>query len=277
MRAARLKTDGSVIAWGSNEFGQCDVPEPNQDFVAISAGLFHSMGLKADGSVVAWGRNDYGQCNVPEPNEGFTLVSAGEHKSLALRGNPTPPPTLTAMPIVPGLLECAGEAFAAGHLRLALGNPGLAPLTGITVTLIVGDGLAGDSSMALASLAAGAVDTLDFLIEALPGSCGFHRDFQLLVDSEQTIAQTLAGGTFASCCGRMELDISYLPIEDHYHLSWPAVEGAQDYRLYGMPYGWPEIGSSTLLGNTSDTWLTLPRAALPETQFIRGVCVFPEP
>jgi hypothetical protein len=35
------------------------------------------MGLKSDGSIVAWGFNGWGQCNVPSPNVGFTAVAAG--------------------------------------------------------------------------------------------------------------------------------------------------------------------------------------------------------
>ena len=35
------------------------------------------LGLKADGSIVAWGYNDYGQCNVPSPNTGFVAIAAG--------------------------------------------------------------------------------------------------------------------------------------------------------------------------------------------------------
>ncbi len=38
---------------------------PNSGFVAIAAGGIHSLGLKDDGSVVAWGDNGVGQCDVP--------------------------------------------------------------------------------------------------------------------------------------------------------------------------------------------------------------------
>jgi hypothetical protein len=41
-----LKTDGSIVAWGYNYSGQCDVPEPNTGFVAVSGGADHSLGLK---------------------------------------------------------------------------------------------------------------------------------------------------------------------------------------------------------------------------------------
>ena len=52
---------GSVAAWGYNPYGACNVPVPNEHFVAIAAGHYHSLGLKSDGSIVAWGYNDYGR------------------------------------------------------------------------------------------------------------------------------------------------------------------------------------------------------------------------
>jgi len=81
-----LKSDGTIVAWGINWNGQCNVPEPNADFIAISSGGYHSLGLKSDGTIVAWGRNDvYGQCNVPAPNADFTAVAGGEYHSLGLK------------------------------------------------------------------------------------------------------------------------------------------------------------------------------------------------
>jgi alpha-tubulin suppressor-like RCC1 family protein len=52
-----LKKDGSIVAWGGNSDGQCDVPEPNTNFIAVAAGWWHSLGLKKDGSIVAGGNN----------------------------------------------------------------------------------------------------------------------------------------------------------------------------------------------------------------------------
>ena len=80
-----LKQDGSIVAWGRNNIGQCNVPEPNTGFTAIAAGHSHSLGLKQDGSVVAWGRNDFGQCNVPSSNTGFIAIAAGGYHSLGLK------------------------------------------------------------------------------------------------------------------------------------------------------------------------------------------------
>ena len=46
------------------------------DFVAIAAGSVHSLALKSDGSLVGWGYNCYGQTNVPAGND-FVAISAG--------------------------------------------------------------------------------------------------------------------------------------------------------------------------------------------------------
>jgi hypothetical protein len=80
-----IKSNGTIVAWGNNEAGQCNVPAPNTGFVAVVAGRSHSLGLKSDGTIVAWGNNEAGQCNVPAPNIGFMAVAAGSDRSLAVR------------------------------------------------------------------------------------------------------------------------------------------------------------------------------------------------
>jgi hypothetical protein len=82
-----LKVDGSIVAWGLNNDGQCNVPEPNEDFIAVAGGGFHSLGLKADGSIATWGRNNYSQCNVPVPNEDFIAIAGGIYHSLGLKAD----------------------------------------------------------------------------------------------------------------------------------------------------------------------------------------------
>ncbi|MBN2027955.1 MAG: hypothetical protein JW854_14495, partial [Actinobacteria bacterium] len=84
-----LKSDGTIVAWGWNDFGQCDVPAPNSGFVAVAAGFRHSLGLKSDGTIVAWGWNDFGQRDVPAPNSGFVAVAAGNEHSLGLKSDGT--------------------------------------------------------------------------------------------------------------------------------------------------------------------------------------------
>ena len=58
-----LRADGTILATGSNEYGQCNV-EKWTEIVAISASGYLTVGLRADGTVVATGDNEYGQCNV---------------------------------------------------------------------------------------------------------------------------------------------------------------------------------------------------------------------
>ena len=59
----RLKSDGTVVAKGSDIDGDCNVSGWT-DIVAVSTGFWHTVGLKRDGTVVAVGNNEYGQCDV---------------------------------------------------------------------------------------------------------------------------------------------------------------------------------------------------------------------
>ncbi len=59
-------------------------------------------------SIVAWGRNDYGQCNVPSPNESFVALAVGDWHSLGLNDcetsveeDPTSPDVLRIISIQP--------------------------------------------------------------------------------------------------------------------------------------------------------------------------------
>ncbi len=47
-----LKVDGTVVAAGRNNFGQCDVSKW-ENIIAVAAGAGHTIGLKSDGTVVA--------------------------------------------------------------------------------------------------------------------------------------------------------------------------------------------------------------------------------
>lgn len=78
-----LRSDGTLVGWGANWFGQTDVPSGN-DFVAVAAGWDHGLAIRSDGSLIGWGVNDNGQVNVPAGND-YAAVAAGTHHSLALR------------------------------------------------------------------------------------------------------------------------------------------------------------------------------------------------
>ena len=73
--------DQSVLCWGSNEYGQTDVPElinPTQ----VYAGYFHSCALTEQG-VQCWGNNEYGQTDIPELINP-TQVALGAYHTCAL-------------------------------------------------------------------------------------------------------------------------------------------------------------------------------------------------
>ena len=80
-----LKSDGSIVGWGSNSDGQATPPDGN-DFVAIAAGNGHSLALKNDGSIVGWGYNSNGQATPPAGND-FIAIAAGYYHSLALKSD----------------------------------------------------------------------------------------------------------------------------------------------------------------------------------------------
>jgi hypothetical protein len=84
-----LKSDGSIVAWGWDNHGQVSGTPSGNDFVGITAGDFHSLALRSDGAVIAWGRNSSNQCNVPDPEPGtvYTAIAAGSAHSLALQSD----------------------------------------------------------------------------------------------------------------------------------------------------------------------------------------------
>lgn len=82
-----LKSNGTVVAVGSNNYGQCDVSDW-KDIVAVSTGGWHTVGLKSDGTVVAVGNNEDGQCNVANWNN-IVAVSVGACYTVGLKSDGT--------------------------------------------------------------------------------------------------------------------------------------------------------------------------------------------
>ena len=82
-----LRTDGTVVAVGYNDYGQCDVSDW-RDIVSICAGPYHTVGLRSDGTVVAAGYNDYGQCDVSDWSD-IASISAGRNHTMGLRSDGT--------------------------------------------------------------------------------------------------------------------------------------------------------------------------------------------
>ncbi|MEU8545367.1 Ig-like domain repeat protein [Streptomyces sp. NPDC048717] len=106
-----LTSDGHVLGWGSNAWGQVGdgtttdrhAPVPvalpaGTEIAALSAGIGHSVALTTDGHVLTWGINLWGQLgdgttvfNRPTPGDTalpaglrFTAIAAGGYHTLAL-------------------------------------------------------------------------------------------------------------------------------------------------------------------------------------------------
>ena len=118
-----LRNNGSVVAWGTNTFGQTNVPPNLNDVWKIAAGGHHSLALRSngtvvvwgdmgvvpalsnivsiaaasnhclaltsDGMVVGWGSNSQGELDVPTSATNVVAIAAGGHASLALRSDGT--------------------------------------------------------------------------------------------------------------------------------------------------------------------------------------------
>jgi hypothetical protein len=102
-----LKSDGTVVAWGSDVYGETTGTPTGLSAIAnpvtlngqilsgvtaITAGFSHSVALKSDGTVVAWGAGgagqsgdpNYGQADVPAGLTGVTAIAAGGYHTVAL-------------------------------------------------------------------------------------------------------------------------------------------------------------------------------------------------
>lgn len=87
MHTVGVKKDGTVVAVGKTEKGQCDVKSWT-NIVSVSAGYDFTVGLKADGRVVAVGDNSYDQLNVDQWT-GIVAVGAGYGHTVGLRADGT--------------------------------------------------------------------------------------------------------------------------------------------------------------------------------------------
>lgn len=129
-----LYADGKVEAWGTNDYGQLDVPSGLSDAVDVSAGLYHSLALRANGTVVAWGQNALGQCNVPSGLAGVTAIGTGPYHSLAARADGKVAAwgwnDFGQCNVPPGLRSVVGVAGGWGH-TLALRSNGTVKAWGL--------------------------------------------------------------------------------------------------------------------------------------------------
>ena len=96
-----LRQDGTAVCWATRlgeqsslfeslEFASPDsrvpVPDPNEQYKAITAGGNHTCALAMDGAAYCWGANDRGQSSAPD-DERFTTIASSDHTTCGLRAD----------------------------------------------------------------------------------------------------------------------------------------------------------------------------------------------
>ena len=112
-----VRSDGTVLAAGSNAQGQCDVGGWT-DITQVAAGAWHTVGLRRDGTVVAAGADAYGQCDVGDWTD-ITAVAAMAYGTLGLRADGTVVATRMYAEKVSGwrgVTRITGGSYSAGCL-----------------------------------------------------------------------------------------------------------------------------------------------------------------
>ncbi|CAK0907181.1 unnamed protein product, partial [Prorocentrum cordatum] len=88
-----LRSDGTAVACGYNDEGQCDIPALVGDvtYTQVAAGGRHTVLLRSDGTAMACGYNDEGQCDIPAlvRDVTYSQVAAGAGHTVLLRSDGT--------------------------------------------------------------------------------------------------------------------------------------------------------------------------------------------
>jgi alpha-tubulin suppressor-like RCC1 family protein len=82
-----LKSDGTVVAVGDNDYLQCNVGGWG-NITQVAAGRYHTVGLKSDHTVVAAGYNGYGQLEVGGWTD-IIQVAAGRYHTVGVKSDGT--------------------------------------------------------------------------------------------------------------------------------------------------------------------------------------------
>lgn len=88
-----LLSDGTVAAWGSDNWGQIDVPAGLSNVAVVVAGPNHCLAVKQDGTVAAWGSWTFPipatPVSVPSGLSNVVAVAGGNAHSVALKADGT--------------------------------------------------------------------------------------------------------------------------------------------------------------------------------------------
>ena len=101
-----IRSDRGLWAWGYNGYGQLGLGDPLEDkheptrveslsdWVSVSAGDYHTLGIRSDGGLWAWGYNGSGELGLGDTfsnkTEPTRVGSLSDWVSVSARGLPHP-------------------------------------------------------------------------------------------------------------------------------------------------------------------------------------------
>jgi hypothetical protein len=184
-----LKSDGSVVAVGMNDDGQCNVAGWT-DITHVAAGYYHTAGAESDGSAVAVGWNGYGQCDVGGWT-GIVQVAAGYYHTVGLKADGT---AVAAGDNTDGQCDVGGWT---GIVQVAAGYYHTVGLKADGTVVAVGDNFYGQCDVGgwtdIIRVAAGNYHTVGVKSDGTVVAVGLNESGQCDVSTWTAIIQVAAG------------------------------------------------------------------------------------
>jgi hypothetical protein len=81
-----LTTNGTVLAWGDDSFGQSSPPSGLTNVVSVTAGPRYSVAIQSGGTIIGWG-SYYDDLTAPPGLSNVISAAAGDSHIVALRSD----------------------------------------------------------------------------------------------------------------------------------------------------------------------------------------------
>ena len=186
-----LRSDGTVIAAGSDKAGQCRINDWT-DIIQVSAGEEHTVGLKSNGTVAATGDNSWGQCDVGHWRT-VIQAAAGQYNTVGLQSGGT---------LVSVGAEIFGQNRVDGWRNIIQVAPGVSHTVGLRSdgrVVAVGMDTMGQCDVRrwreVIQISAGVVHTVGLRWDGTVVSTGGNAFGQRDIDDWYDIIQVAAGGS----------------------------------------------------------------------------------